>query len=72
MSDEALTVLSAHFFQGAVGREYWTLFGAGWREGARARRSRRLLEILNRSFEAAVAAGPAVLTSDFFPPDQAN
>jgi hypothetical protein len=73
MSDEALKVLSTHFFQGEVGREYWTMFGAGWREGgARERRSRRFLEILNRSFEAAVAAGPAVPASVFFLPDRAD
>jgi hypothetical protein len=67
MTDEALAGLSAQFFRGQVGREFWALAGAGWRVGAvRERRSRRFLEILNRSYETAVSAGPAVPASDFF------
>lgn len=73
MSDEVVKFQTTRLFQGEVGREFWALFAEDWHKTAlRGRRSRRFLQIVDQSFEAAQAAGPAVAASDFYLPDQAG
>ncbi|MGW1667271.1 DUF6082 family protein [Streptomyces sp. NPDC002324] len=70
-ADAVLKANASRLFQGEIGREYWTMWAAGWRVTmSHGRRSRRFIRILDQAFDQAQAAGPAVLTSDYFLPEQ--
>lgn len=70
-ADAVVRFNATRLFRGEIGREYWAIWGSGWREAmGHGRRSRTFIQILDEAYEAALATGPAVSTSDFFLPDQ--
>ncbi|MER5464589.1 DUF6082 family protein [Streptomyces sp. NPDC002668] len=72
VGEAALRSNATRLFRGEVGREYWTVWGAGWREAmsGQGRKSQRFIRIVERAFEAAESEGPPIPASQFFIPDE--
>ncbi|MFD0435566.1 DUF6082 family protein [Streptomyces chartreusis] len=71
-TDETVKFLTKRFFEGEIGREYWSTWGAGWREAMQAEgvRSRKFTDLVDGSFRAAEAVGPPLPVTAFFLPDE--
>ncbi|MET8683319.1 DUF6082 family protein [Streptomyces sp. NPDC004732] len=57
------------YFRGEVGRAYWTNSGPSWRRltaSGTDRRLQKFVRISDEAFAAAVAAGPAVPSAEYF------
>lgn len=67
LSAEKLTVKLDGHFCGEIAREQWEREGAGWRRtmGAGDRRDRMFVGLVDESYQAAVAAGPAAALVEF-------
>ncbi|MFG2453235.1 DUF6082 family protein [Streptomyces sp. NPDC048512] len=71
-TEETVKTLTKRFFQGEIGRKYWSLYGAGWRESTQGSdaRSQKFVALVDSAFRAAEAVGPPVPVTAFFLPDE--
>lgn len=59
LSEPHLGVLADQFFKGAAGRRFWAEARGPRMKAETSRRARRFTVVMDRSYQAAIAAGPA-------------
>ncbi|TDB80272.1 DUF6082 family protein [Micromonospora sp. KC721] len=68
LSEPHLEVLADQFFKGAIGRRFWTEARGPRMKAETSRRARRFTIVVDRSYQAAIDAGPATDETSSPPP----
>ncbi|MFJ1605030.1 DUF6082 family protein [Streptomyces sp. NPDC088253] len=69
--DRTMLAVLSDYFRGEIGRAYWHNSGPSWRayfNESRHARQRRFVNLAEKAYTTAVAAGPPLLTRDYFEP----
>jgi hypothetical protein len=71
LDDRTTRAVLSDYFRGEIGRAYWHNSGPSWHryfDEGRDARQRRFVNLAEEAYAAAVAAGPPILTRDYFDP----
>ncbi|MEU9208207.1 DUF6082 family protein [Streptomyces sp. NPDC048415] len=74
LDDRTTRAVLSDYFRGEIGRAYWHNSGPSWHryfDEGRDARQRRFVDLAEEAYAAAVAAGPPILTRDYFDPPAA-